>query len=176
MVLNDGDVLTIPGVSLAYGDGNADDVINGKDLSLGVRGFGTRSRAVPLEAIGVEPFTGNATIRGSGLHLQAGDDSTGAFLVVDGQRHFVNRDGSLSFTVAPGIHSIQVRAPGHLPVEIVSPSGSEIVLNPGDLLVIPELTMVYGDPNGDGVIDVRDVAVGASNFGESSVELGVSPH
>ena len=175
VVLNGSELLTIPELTMVYGDANGDGVVNSKDISLGSRNFGALTAEVPLTATQVDPLKGDATIRSAGVHIQGGDDSTGAFLVVDGKRHYVDRDGSLSFTVAPGTHKIQIRAPGHLPVEIVSPSGSEIALNAGELLVIPELTMVYGDANGDGVIDVRDLAVGASNFGKSSGELKIGP-
>ena len=118
-----------------------------------------------------DPFAGAgaagvATIRSASVHLQGRPDSTGAFLRVNGQDNFVDSNGSFSFTVAPGTHRIQIRAPGYLTVDVVSPSGFDTTLNAGDLLIIPELTMVYGDANGDGVIDVRDLAAGASNFGQ----------
>ena len=70
---------------------------------------------------------------------------------------------------------MEIRAPGYLPVNIVSPSGSDISLNAGDVLTIPGLTLVYGDANGDGVIDVRDLAIGASNMSQVSEDVQVTP-
>ena len=124
-----------------------------------------------------DPFLTQARIRsGSGIHLQGDpDDSTGAFLLVGERVHFVSEDGRFDILVAPGTYDITIEAPGYLPLNIVSISGSALVLNPGDILTIPELTLVYGDANGDGVIDIRDLSLGASNLMESSSELEAIP-
>ena len=87
----------------------------------------------------------------------------------------MDSNGSFSFTVVPGTHRIQIQAPGYLTVDVVSLTGSDLALNAGDLLIIPELTMVYGDANGDGVIDVKDLATGASNFGQSEGQVEAEP-
>ena len=124
------------------------------------------------------PFTGVpglVTIRSASVHLQGRADSSGAFLRVNGQDNFVDSNGSFNFTVAPGTHKIQIQAPGYLTVDVVSFTDSDIALNAGDVLFIPELTMVYGDANGDGTIDVRDLAVGASNFGLSEGQIKAAP-
>ena len=167
--------MRIPELRLVYGDANGDGVINSEDIYLGSRNFGSTTLALALVATQQEPFTGDPIIRSTGVRLQGLDDSAGAFLLVDGQRHFVDPSGSSSFTVDPGPHDIQIRAPGYLPVDIVSPSGSNIVLGSGDVLTIPELTMVYGDANGDGAIDVRDLALGGRSFGETPEELELTP-
>ena len=122
-----------------------------------------------------DPFASRATIRSASVHLQGRADSNGAFLLVDGQRHFVKPDGSFNFEVDPGTHNIQIMAPGYLTVDVVSPTGSDLVLNAGDVLTIPELTMVYGDANGDGAIDVKDLALGGRNFGETPGEVELTP-
>ena len=171
IVLDAGDVLEIPALTMVYGDG----LINGKDISLGTRNFGSTTLTLALTATQQEPPTGDAVIRSVGVGIQGMDDSTGTFLLVDGQRHFVDSNGGSSFTVAPGSHQVQIRAPGYLTVDILSPLGSDIVLNAGDLLIIPQLTMVYGDANGDGAIDVRDLAAGAANFGKASGQLQAAP-
>ena len=170
-------VLAIPELRLMYGDANGNGVINSKDITLGSRNFGATSLALPLTATQQEPPTGDAIIRNrSGIHLQGSPtDTTGAFLRVNGQDHFVAADGRFSITVDPGSFAIQIRAPGYLPVDIVSPSGSSILFGSGDVLTVPELTMVYGDANGDGLIDVNDLATGASNFGQTSGQLQVAP-
>ena len=145
--------------------------VTAADASLG------RALVEPEIATLAEPFAEDAVIRnGSGIHLQGSPaDSTGAFLRVNGQDHFVSAEGRFSITVDPGTFTIQIRAPGYLPVDIVSPSGSSIVLGSGDVLTIPELTMVYGDANGDGAIDVRDLALGGRNFGATPGELELTP-
>ena len=175
LFVDSGAVLRIPELRLVYGDANGDGVINSEDIYLGSRNFSSTTLALALVATQQEPFTGDPIIRSTGVRLQGLDDSAGAFLLVDGQRHFVDPSGSSSFTVDPGPHDIQIRAPGYLPVDIVSPSGSNIVLGSGDVLTIPELTMVYGDANGDGAIDVRDLALGGRNFGETPEELELTP-
>ncbi len=175
IVLDSGAVLEIPALTMVYGDAIGDGLINGKDISLGTRNFGSTTLTLALTATQQEPPTGDAVIRSAGVGIQGMDDSTGTFLIVDGQRHFVDSNGGSSFTVAPGSHQVQIRAPGYLTVDIVSPLGSDIVLNAGDLLIIPQLTMVYGDANGDGAIDVRDLAAGAANFGKASGELQAAP-
>ena len=121
------------------------------------------------------PFAPRATIRSASVHLQGRADSNGVFLLVADQRHFVNPDGSFNFEVEPGTHNIHIMAPGYLTVDVVSPTGSDLVLGSGEVLTIPELTMVYGDANGDGKIDVRDLALGGRNFGETPGELELTP-
>ncbi len=175
IVLDAGDVLEMPALTMVYGDADGDGLINGKDISLGTRNFGSTTLTLALTATQQEPPTGDAVIRSVGVGIQGMDDSTGTFLLVDGQRHFVDSNGGSSFTVAPGSHQVQIRAPGYLTVDILSPLGSDIVLNAGDLLIIPQLTMVYGDANGDGAIDVRDLAAGAANFGKASGQLQAAP-
>ena len=149
------------------------------DASFVTRADASLSRGLvePGIATLAESFTEDAVIRnGSGIHLQGSPtDSTGAFLRVNGQDHFVSAEGMFSIAVDPGSFAIQIRALGYLPVDIVSPSGSSIVLGSGDVLTIPELTMVYGDANGDGAIDVRDLALGGRNFGATPGELELTP-
>ena len=125
--------------------------------------------------LGPSPLAALARIHSESVHLQGGPDSTGAFLRVGDEVHFVAEDGSFDFPVPPGTYPMEIRAPGYLPVNIVSPSGSDISLNAGDVLTIPGLTLVYGDANGDGVIDVRDLAIGASNMSQVSEDVQVTP-
>ena len=163
-------LLTRPEVNTQSGPPDA-SFVTGADASLG------RALAEPGIATVAEPFTEDAIIQnGSGIHLQGSPtDSTGAFMRVNGQNHFVSAEGMFSITVDPGTFTIQIRAPGYLSVDIVSPSGSSVVLGSGDVLTVPELTMVYGDANGDGAIDVRDLALGGRNFGETPGELELTP-
>ena len=43
----------------------------------------------------------------------------------------------------------------------------------GDTLVLPELTLRFGDGNGDGVIDILDLSMAADNFGDTIKEVTV---
>ena len=115
-----------------------------------------------------------ASIRsGSGIHLQGRAESTGAYLWVNGEVHFLDRTGQFDFLVDPGTYRIEIVAPGYVPVRIVSTSNADIKLNPGDVLTIPDITMPFGDANGDGLIDVRDLATQAANLGATSPDVEV---
>ena len=113
-----------------------------------------------------------ATIRsGSGIHLQGRTESTGAYLWVNGEVHFVDRLGQFDFIVEPKTYRIEIRAPGYVPVRIVSKSNKDIKLEGGDVLIIPDINMPFGDANGDGAIDVQDLGLQATNLGTTSPEV-----
>ena len=40
-------------------------------------------------------------------------------------------------------------------------------LDSGESLAIPEVTLLFGDGNGDGIVNIYDLAVAAFNYGES---------
>jgi hypothetical protein len=44
-------------------------------------------------------------------------------------------------------------------------------INPGEVLNLPELTLPFGDANGDGKIDILDLSIAASNFGATVVDV-----
>jgi hypothetical protein len=46
-----------------------------------------------------------------------------------------------------------------------------VTINPGEMLTLPELTLPFGDANGDGRIDILDLSIAASNFGEMVVDV-----
>ena len=79
-----------------------------------------------------DPLPPHATILsiGRGIHLQGTpDDSSGAFLRVNGLDHFVGQDGSFSFTVSTGALTVEIRAPGYLSVSVTSPSGPDLFVD-----------------------------------------------
>ena len=123
------------------------------------------------------PFTEaaqGASIRsGSGIHLQGRTESTGAYLWVNGEVHFVDRTGQFDFIVEPKTYRIEIRAPGYVPVRIVSQSNENIKLEGGDVLIIPDINIPFGDANGDGAIDVRDLGIQALNLGTTSPDVDV---
>ena len=123
------------------------------------------------------PFTEaaqGASIRsGSGIHRQGRTESTGAYLWVNGEVHFVDRLGQFDFIVEPKTYRIEIRAPGYVPVRIVSKSNENIKLEGGDVLIIPDINIPFGDANGDGAIDVRDLGIQALNLGTTSPDVDV---
>ncbi len=113
-----------------------------------------------------DPISGFATIRSGSVHLQGRDTSTGAFLLVGGQVHFVAVDGSFEFSVAPGTYDILITAPGYVYVALI-----HVTLNAGQELVVPELTLPFGDANGDGKVGVEDLGFLGASFGEEWREI-----
>lgn len=69
-------------------------------------------------------------------------------------------------SVAPGTYDIVITAPGYIYVALTG-----IQLNSGDALDVPEVTLPFGDANGDGRIGVEDLAFVGSNFGEEWQEV-----
>lgn len=125
--------------------------------------------------LGASLLAALARVHSESVHIQGGSGSTWAFLLVGDQVHFVSEDGSFDFLIVPGIYSMEIKAPGYLAVNIVSTSGSDVALNAGDGITIPELTLVYGDANGAGSVDMRDLSVGASNMSQVSEDAEVTP-
>jgi hypothetical protein len=68
--------------------------------------------------------------------------------------------------VPSGTLDIFIRSPGHVPAHIPN-----TMINPGELLTLPEVTLPFGDANGDGKIDILDLSIAASNFGETAQEM-----
>ena len=98
------------------------------------------------------PLTDFATVRSGRVQLQGRGDSTGSFIQVGGRVHFVEADGSFEFSVAPGTYDILITAPGY--IYVVLPN---IELKAGHVLNVPELTLPFGDADGNGKIDVNDL-------------------
>ena len=104
-------------------------------------------------------------VRGT-LRLQGRSSSLGAYVQARGNTHFVAADGSLRITLSPGTFDLILDSPGYVPVRI---SGASI--EPGETLTLPEMTLPFGDANGDGKIDILDLSIAASNFGVALVEM-----
>ena len=105
------------------------------------------------------------------MHLQGKTESTGAYLWVNGEVHFVDRTRHFDFVVEPKTYQIEIRAPGYVPVRIVSKSNQNINLEGGNVLIIPDITNPFGDANGDGKIDVEDLGLQALNLGTTSPDV-----
>ena len=121
---------------------------------------GAAASAQPGQGL-LDPFR-NGEIAGK-VHLQQRDSSLGAYVQIGEATHFVAADGSFRVEAAGGVRDIYIRAPGYL--SAVIPAAT---INPGELLTIPELTLPFGDANGDGRIDILDLSIAAGNFGDTT--------
>ena len=121
---------------------------------------GAAASAQPGQGL-LDPFR-NGEVAGK-VHLQQRDSSLGAYVQIGEATHFVAADGSFRVEAAGGVRDIYIRAPGYL--SAVIPAAT---INPGELLTIPELTLPFGDANGDGRIDILDLSIAAGNFGDTT--------
>lgn len=94
------------------------------------------------------------------IRLEERESSTGAHVIVGGQTFFAKADGAFDATVPMGNYDLEMRAPGYVSVRITG-----IRLGIGGEVTIPELTLPFGDANGDGRIDILDLSIAAGNFG-----------
>ncbi len=108
----------------------------------------------------LNPFR-HGEVRGR-VKLQSRDDSWGGYVQVGNEVYFLEADGRFRAAIPSGVQDIYIRAPGYVPVLI-----SRARINPGELLTIPELTLPFGDANGDGRVDILDLSIAAGNFGDT---------
>lgn len=97
------------------------------------------------------------------VRLEGLDVSLGGYVAVGKEVHFLAADGSFSFRWGGGPADIWIKAPGHLSVVV-----SQANVASGQTLTVPELTLPFGDANGDGRIDVLDLSIAAGNFGDAT--------
>lgn len=71
-------------------------------------------------------------------------------------------DGSYGVSPPPGVYTLTVERDGFLTAE----RGNVTVVE-GTVLELPPLRLLGGDVNGDGVIDIRDIAIPAKNLGKN---------
>ena len=108
----------------------------------------------------LNPFR-RGEVRGR-VRLQSRDDSWGGYVQVGDEVYFLEADGRFRAAIPSGVQDIYIRAPGYVPVLI-----PRARINPGELLTIPELTLPFGDANGDGRVDILDLSIAAGNFGDT---------
>ena len=106
------------------------------------------------------PFAG-ATITGR-IKLQSVSSSLGSYMTIGDKVTFADRDGRFEASAPTETFDLYIRAPGHIPVIV-----PDITLDSGESLAIPEVTLLFGDGNGDGIVNIYDLAVAAFNYGES---------
>ena len=102
------------------------------------------------------------------VHLEGRKSSLGGFLAVGDEIHHVEASGAYTIEAPSDAVDILVAAPGYVPVSI-----PQAQVEIGDTLVLPELTLRFGDGNGDGVIDILDLSMAADNFGDTIKEVTV---
>ena len=80
---------------------------------------------------------------------------------------FVEPGGNFNIDLILGTHDVALMAPGYLSVTF---TGVEVG---AATVVLPPVTLAYGDANGDGAIDVRDLSTQAANLGKTSTTIPV---
>ena len=113
-----------------------------------------------------EPFTGGS-VKGRVL-LQGSENSLGAYVEIEGEVAFVDRDGYYVTTVPDGLFDLYVRAPGHLSATVQG-----IQVESGQTLQIPTVTLPFGDANGDELVDLYDLTAAARNYGQTTVIVSI---
>jgi hypothetical protein len=78
----------------------------------------------------------------------------------------VNADASGAYVVddvPPGMHTVLLRAAGYLDVALEG-----IAVAPGQRVTLPDRTLLAGDLNDDGEIDILDLVIVGSQFGSTN--------
>ena len=109
-----------------------------------------------IDTVGIPIIRVNGRVK-----LQARDNSLGGFVQVEGEVYFVESNGAFQVE-APLGGDIYIHAPGYVSTLVLDIRG-----NPGEVVTIPELTLPFGDANGDGRIDIYDLSLAAGNFGDT---------
>jgi hypothetical protein len=148
----------------------------GTEGSLAISGFQTEAMAldgvfrttVPASQLypGTKPdlttlIATTGTIRGQ-IILQGRASSLGSYVEIDGHITFADRQGYFLIQQPAGAFDLTATAPGYL-----SHITYNISLEPGDELELPAVTLPFGDADGNGVIDIYDLAVAAGNYGRT---------
>ncbi len=74
--------------------------------------------------------------------------------------------GHFALLAPDGTFDIVIGAPGHL--SLIIPAAQ---IKSGQVLNVPELTLPFGDANGDGRIDILDLSMAAGNFGRTAEQV-----
>jgi hypothetical protein len=171
-------------IAVAATGAEADEITFGDDTGQGVPQaiFGEDTAVPAADTIRIplsNIFVGSAQARYEGelrlismalqgqvqgrVHLEGRETSLGGYVAVGEEVHFLAADGGFSFRWGGGPADIWIKAPGHLSVVI-----SKADVASGQVLTVPELTLPFGDANGDGRIDVLDLSIAATNFGDET--------
>jgi hypothetical protein len=80
--------------------------------------------------------------------------------------HRAERDGRFNLLLPEGTYDISIWSPGYIAVNLPN-----VEIKSGQVLTVPELTLPFGDANGDGRIDILDLSIAAGNLGATVQEL-----
>jgi hypothetical protein len=106
--------------------------------------------------------TDEATLTGKVL-LEGRSDHSGTLVQLDGGASVTTgADGSYSFVTSSGSHTLDFSHAAYL-----SDSASAVGIA-GSTVTVPQVTLLGGDVNDDGCIDILDIAAIGSQFGSSS--------
>ena len=97
------------------------------------------------------------------VRLQGRDSSLGSYVEIGGRIAFADRQGNYVAQQPTENFDLTISAPGYLSVTF-----RNLVPEPEGVLVIPTVTLPFGDGDGNGVVDIYDIALAAMNFGESA--------
>ncbi len=105
------------------------------------------------------------TIRGR-IKLEGRESSLGSYVEVDGQVTFADRQGRFLIQRPAGSFDLAIKAAGYLSVDMYN-----LNVETGEALVVPVVTLPFGDADGNGVIDIYDLTVAAGNYGQTVADL-----
>ena len=190
ILLGDGSGGELPAASFAAGltlPDTSTDSIPGTDVFLGNHDA-SLSNPLKLVAVGTQPnglesfflantdaeFSPEVILRDPFLqgqlrgltHLEGRPNSWGVMVQVGEVAHRVERDGRFNLLLPEGTYDISIWSPGHIAVNLPN-----VEIESGQVVTVPELTLPFGDANGDGRIDILDLSMAAGNFGSTIQEL-----
>ena len=190
ILLGDGNGGELPAASFAAGLIQPDTStasIPGTEVFLGNHDA-SLSNTLNLVAVGTQPnglesfflantdaeFSPEVTLRNPFLqgqlrgltHLEGRPNSWGVMVQVGDEAHRVERDGRFNPLLPEGTYDISIWSPGHIAVNLPN-----VEIKSGQVVTVPELTLPFGDANGDGRIDILDLSMAAGNFGATAQEL-----
>jgi len=103
------------------------------------------------------------------LYLQGRPDHSGASVQVNGSQTQTGINGSYSFEQLPeGTYNVTASMPGHLPAE-----KADVEVIGGKIIPVPDVILLAGDFDQNGVIDIYDLVAMAAVFGmtEASADI-----
>ena len=102
------------------------------------------------------------------VHLEERPNSLGAYVMVGSQIFFADANGNCRIVVPSGVYDLAIQAPGYVSARIPG-----VRLGIGEAVTVPELTLPFGDSNGDGHIDILDLSIAAGNFGATMHQISL---
>jgi len=105
------------------------------------------------------------TIRGR-IKLEGRTSSLGSYVEVGRQATFADQQGHFLIQRPAGNFDLSIKAPGYLSLEIYN-----LNVDKGEELVVPVVTLPFGDADGNGVIDIYDLTVAAGNYSRTAADL-----